>query len=108
MRGEYSSFRRLGRSQIRAGRAVARFEGGPLAHLLELLLRLHLLREQRGLDAVEQALEPAHQLGLRDAELGVARRVARERQRHVVELLAEVVGEDALELVYRAFVDLLE
>ena len=88
--------------------SAARLERAPLAHLLELALRLHLLREQRGLDAVEETFEPADELGLRDAQLGVARRVARERQRDVVELLAEVVGEDLLELVDRALVDLLQ
>ncbi len=95
-------------AEVRAGRAVARLEGAPLAHLLELLLGLHLLGEQRRLDAVEEPFEPADELRLRDAQLGVARRVARERQRDVVELLAEVVGEDAFELVHRALVDLLE
>ncbi len=43
-------------------------------HLLELLAGLHLLREQRGLDAVEQSLEPADELRLRDPQLGIARR----------------------------------
>ena len=46
---------------------------GP-AHLLQLCARRHLLREQHGLDAVEQALEPADELRLRDPELGVGRR----------------------------------
>src|SRR4051812_963767 len=36
------------------------------AHLLELHPRRHLLREQRRLDAMEQPLEPADQLRLRD------------------------------------------
>src|SRR5712671_2081537 len=54
--------------EVVAGRAPARsgFEGAALAHLLELLLGLHLLREQRRLDAVEEAFEPADELGLRD------------------------------------------
>src|SRR3954470_12933809 len=40
------------------------------AHLLELLARLHLLREERGLDAVEEALEPPDELGLGHPQLG--------------------------------------
>lgn len=35
-----------------------------VAHLLELLTRGGLLREERRLDAVEESLEPTHQLGL--------------------------------------------
>src|SRR5688572_2334658 len=42
-----------------------------LPELLELLAGLHLLREQRRLDPVEQPLEPPDQLGLGDAELGL-------------------------------------
>src|SRR5690625_2948538 len=42
-----------------------------VAHLLQLCAGGHLLGEQRGLDAVEQPLQPAHQLGLGDAQLGV-------------------------------------
>src|SRR5204863_1977485 len=76
--------------QVRAGRATtrARFEGSALPHLLDLLLRLHLLGEERRLDAVEETLEPADELRLRDPQLRVARCVARERKRHVAELLA--------------------
>ncbi len=52
------------------------------AHLLQLGPRRHLLREQGGLDAVEQALQPADQLRLRDPELGLARQfVVGKRQR---------------------------
>ena len=47
-----------------AGAACA--PGRQLAHLLELLAGGQLLGEQGGLDAVEQALEPADQLGLGD------------------------------------------
>ena len=56
---------RLRRAGHHAGRQRA-------AHLLELGPRGHLLREQRGLDAVEQPLQPADQLGLRDPQLGLA------------------------------------
>ena len=55
-------------------RARARRHAGArrqLAHLLELLAGRHLLGEQRRLDAVEQALEPADELGLGDAQLGL-------------------------------------
>ena len=48
---------------------VTRGQGAP--HTLQLLLGCHLLGEERGLDAVEQALEPADQLRLGDPELGV-------------------------------------
>ena len=43
------------------------------AHLLELGARGHLLGIDRGLDAVEEALEPADQLGLGDAQLALGR-----------------------------------
>ena len=89
--------------------ALAELEGIPTAaHLFELPLRLHLLREQRGLDPVEEPFEPADELGLRDAQLALARRVAAERQGDLFELLAEVGRQDLLELVDRAFVDLLQ
>ena len=65
-------------------------ERAALAHLLELALGLHLLGEQRGLDAVEQAFEPADELGLRDAQLRLGGRVARERERDLGELGAQV------------------
>ncbi len=55
--------------------------------LLELLAGRDLLGEERRLDAVEQALEPAHELGLGDPQLGLARRVARERRRQAGELV---------------------
>ena len=51
-------------------RADEEFEG----YLLELLAGGHLLGEQRRLDAVEDALQPADQLGLGDPQLGVGGR----------------------------------
>ena len=42
------------------------------AHLVELLLRRRLLGEEGRLDAVEQALEPADELGLGEAQLRLA------------------------------------
>src|SRR5579871_93249 len=88
--------------EIRAGlarlvAATAEFEPAPLAHLLELALRLHLLREQRGLDAVEESFEPADELRLRDQQLRFARCVAGEGQAHFVKLALQVVGQDAFE-----------
>ena len=60
--------------------------------------RRHLLREQRGLDAVEQALQPADQLRLRDAQFGVGRdAVLGERQREPIELLAQLRRQPVLE-----------
>jgi hypothetical protein len=44
-------------------------EGASLAHLFELPLRLHLLREQRGLNPWNKPFEPADELCLRDAKL---------------------------------------
>src|ERR1700752_4853789 len=55
----------------------------PLAHLLELGPGRHLLGEERGLDALEQSLQPSHQLGLGNAQLALARHLLRaERGRH--------------------------
>ena len=95
---------RCRRSQVRArgpGRRRALL-GGPgddagrqrPAHLLELRPGGHLLGEQGGLDAVEQALQPADQLGLGDPQLGLARRVVLgERQREPLELLDQFGGQ---------------
>ena len=51
--------------------ALAHREGA--AHLLELGAGGHLLGVDRGLDAVEEALEPADELGLRDPQLALGR-----------------------------------
>src|SRR5262245_20183413 len=51
------------------GQAHARWQGP--AHLLELGARRHLLSEQRRLDAMEEPLQPADQLGLGDPQLGL-------------------------------------
>jgi hypothetical protein len=75
-------------------------------HPGQLLLRGHLLGDQRGLDAVEETLEPADQLRLRDPQLGVAGRARPERQRDPVELLDELGRQTVLEFVDRAAVDL--
>ena len=53
----------------------------------------HLLGEQGGLDAVEQALQPPDELGLRDAELCLAWRiVVGERQREPFEFVGQLRG----------------
>jgi hypothetical protein len=78
------------------------------AHLLELRAGGHLLREQRGLDAVEEALEPPDQLRLGHPELGLARRVITERQGEALELCHQFGREPVLELLDGVLVDLLQ
>ena len=79
------------------------------AHLLELRARRHLLGEQRRLDAVEQPLEPADQLRLGDAQLGLGGHgIVGEGQRETLELVDQLRREAFLELLDRAPVDLLE
>ena len=82
---------------------------GTLAHLFELRPGRHLLGEQRRLDAVEQPLEPADELGLRDPQFGVGRnRVVAEGQGEPFEFVAQFGGEALFELADRGLVDLLE
>src|SRR5688500_13702790 len=78
------------------------------SHVLELRLRLHLLRIEGGLDSVEQALEPADELGLGDAELALARRAVAERQAAALQLGHQLWRETVLELGDRLLVDLAE
>jgi hypothetical protein len=95
---------RLHRQDLRAATARDR-----PTHLRELRLRGHLLRDERGLDAVEQPLEPPHELGLGDPQLGVRRwPVVVERQRDAVQLLEQLGGEPVLELAQRPLVHLGE
>ena len=54
------------------------------AHPGQLLLGGHLLGDQRGLDPVEKALEPADKLSLRDPQLGIARRPRTEMVRVIL------------------------
>ena len=81
---------------IRSARPVrghahgTRLERAPAPHLFDLALRHRLLREQRGLDAVEEAFEPADELRLRDPQLRVGGLLAREREHDFAELLAEI------------------
>ena len=87
-----------------------RMPGGQrAAHLLELGAGRHLLGVDRGLDAVEEALEPADELGLGDPQLGLGRgALLGERQREPLELLDQLGGQAGLELLDRGLVDLLE
>ena len=62
----------------------------PALELLELGAGRHLLGEQGGLDAVEQAFEPTHELGLGDAQFGLGGRIGIEGQRELGELLLEL------------------
>src|SRR5271168_3599657 len=78
------------------------------AHLLKLRPRRHLLREERGLNAVEEALEPADELGLRHPQLRLAWRRVPERQRQPLKLLDQLRGEAVLKLLDGVLVDLLQ
>src|SRR3954468_15975108 len=85
----------------------ARREGA--AHLLELRAGGHLRGVDRGLDAVEEPLEPAHQLRLSDPQLGVGGGlVVGERQGEPLELVDQLGGQAGLQLLDRAPVDLHE
>ena len=117
LEAEERAVARLGGSVVLTGTRSARpaghahragLERAATPHLFDLPLRHRLLREQRGLDAVEQAFEPADELRLREPQLRVGGLVAREREHDFAELLAEVGGEDAFELVERLLVDLPE
>jgi len=75
--------------------------------LLQLDAGSHLLGHQRGLDAVEEPLQPADELRLGDAELGLARRLLLgERPRDPAQLLGQVRGEPLGQLAHGDVVDL--
>ena len=76
------------------------------AHLLKLCPGRHLLREQRGLDAVEEPFQPADQLRLCDTELRFARRRVSERQGQPLKLFNKLRGEPVLELLDGVLVNL--
>ena len=78
------------------------------ADLRQLLLRRHLLGEQRCLDAVEQALEPSDELCLRDAQLRLGGHAATERQGQAVEFFPQLRRQALFELADRGFVDLAQ
>src|SRR6266704_2873748 len=78
------------------------------AHLLQLRARGHLLGEQRGLDAVEETFEPAHELCLGDAQFCLGRDAVAEGQGEPFELVAQLRSEAFFELVNRQIVDLAQ
>ena len=81
--------------------------GGKLTHPLELLAGGDLLGEQRGLDAVEQALQPADQLRLGDPQLAVGRdHAVLERQGEVAQLVLQIGRQRLGQLHDGALVDL--
>src|ERR1044072_9215375 len=59
--------------EIRTGALLAVFarRQAPTAHVMELAASGNVLGEDRGLDTVEHPLEPADELRLSDAELGL-------------------------------------
>ncbi len=76
-------------------------------HLLELHPGRHLLGDEGGLDAVEQPLQPADELGMGDPQLALARRlVLAERQRDPFEFLAQLGSQPFLQLDDRPLMDL--
>src|SRR5580693_5810182 len=80
-----------------------------LSHLLQLRTRGHLLGEQRGLDAVEQPLQPADQLSLRDPQLGIRRNGAlSERQGETVEFVTQFRRQPFFEFADAGGVDLAQ
>src|SRR4029453_9036301 len=88
-----------------AGRSFRRSRRQPATpHLVELSARLHVLSPERRLDAVKEALQPAYQLSLREADLGLARR-ALERYAQRLKLLLKIVGEAFLQRGERLAVD---
>src|SRR5581483_3693148 len=81
----------------------------PPPHLLQLLASGHLLREQGGLEAVKDTLQPADQLRLRDPQLTLrGNALLGEGQAQPVELLAELRGQTLLQLLDRILVDLAQ
>ncbi|MDQ0942079.1 hypothetical protein QFZ67_003784 [Streptomyces sp. V1I1] len=77
--------------------------------MFELGAGRHLLREQGRLDSVEEALQPTHQLCLRDAQFSLGGNcLVGEGQRETFEFLDQFGGEAVLQLLDRAGVDLLE
>src|SRR5690606_19048514 len=78
-------------------------------HPLELLAGRHLLGDQRRLDPVEQALEPADQLRLGHAELDLGgHRALGEVEGQLAELRRELGRQGRLELGDRALVDVAQ
>src|SRR5688572_3763779 len=75
-------------------------------HLLKLRPSRHLLRKKCRLDAVEQTLEPPHQLGLRDPQFGITGGgVVTEWKSDALQLISELGRESLFELGDRGLVD---
>ena len=98
--GRREAGRRAGWAPPAAGEAAT-------AELLELRARGRLLREHRGLDPVEQALEPADELRLGDPDLRLARHLSHRRSEGR-ELVAQVLRDRLAELFDRPLVHLGE
>ncbi len=79
-----------------------------MPHLFQLGPRRHLLGHQCRLDPVEEPLQPAHQLGLGDPQLGLGGRLLVEGDRDPLQLLAKVGREPFGQLSNRLLVDLAE
>src|SRR3954471_5173649 len=67
-----------------------------------------LLRHRRGLEAVEEPLEPADDLRLSDEQFGIGRRVTVEGNREIVQLAPQFRREHLPQLADRARVDIAQ
>ena len=75
----------IGGLQIRARDAIGRTLTASRelsADVGQLLLRRNLLGEQRSLDALDKALQPAHQLGLGHLKLSLAGRMVLRKRKY--------------------------
>lgn len=80
-----------------------------LAHLFQLLSCRHLLGEQGGLDAVEQAFQPADQLSLGDPQFGIRGcRIFGERQHEPLQFFAQLWCESLFQFTDRGFVNVAQ
>lgn len=79
-----------------------------LAEFVQLRSGGHLLSEKSGLDAVEQAFQPADELSLGNPQLRFARRIGIEREGEAVELARKVGRQSARELADGRLVDLFQ
>ena len=84
---------------------VALLQGRPTPHLFELSSHRCLLRPQRGLDAVEQAFEPADELRLCDAKFRLGWRFRGDRLENLGQLLLQGFAERLSKLFKRSIVN---
>src|SRR4051795_13680563 len=75
------------------------------AHLFELGASSYLLGVDRGLDPVEQPLQPPDELRLGDPELRLRRCLRAEWKRQPLQLLDELGRQSAFELLDRGLID---